>query len=122
MRLGRRNGHKIGCRWIQPRKGNHMRLNSAAMIGSMLVGLGVLAGGCAHNDEANCKDVKAGTVTTANKVCVIMLEDPVNPATEPVMWKGQRYGLCCEGCREKWAKLSDAEKTEHVAKAMAASK
>ncbi len=88
----------------------------------------LVAGGCngnkkmAHEDEAQCKMVKPGTVTTANKMCVVMFEDPVNPATEPVSYKGQKYGLCCEGCRGKWNAMTDAQKEANIAKAMAASK
>ena len=74
-----------------------------------------------HEDEAQCKMVKPGVVTTPNKMCVIMVEDPVNPATEPVVYKGVKYGLCCEGCRARWEKLSDSQKEANIAKAMAAS-
>lgn len=94
-----------------------------AMAAAML-----LAGGCngnkqvAHEDEAQCKMVKPGVVTTPNKMCVIMFEDPVNPATEPVTYKGVKYGLCCEGCRGRWEKMTDAQKEANIAKAMAASK
>ncbi len=104
-----------------------MTRNTWTVVGTVLVGA-ALIGGCNNNkqmareDESQCKMAKAGTVTTANKVCVVMFDDPVNPETEPVMWKGQKYGLCCEGCREKWEKLTDAQKGEHVAKAMAASR
>lgn len=85
------------------------------------------AGGCNNNksttmdDETKCKEVKPGTVTSANKVCVMVNEDPVNPSVEPAVWKGQKVGFCCNGCKPKWAKLSDAQKDAALAKAIAAS-
>jgi hypothetical protein len=72
--------------------------------------------------EAECRAVKPGTVTTANKVCVIENDDPVNPEVEPVTWKGQKFGLCCNGCRPKWEALTAAEKDQAVATALAKSK
>ena len=96
-----------------------MRLNSAGLVASLVIGCAFVAGGCYHNDESACRDVKPGTVTTANKMCIMMNMDPVNPATEPVEWKGQKYGLCCEGCRPKWAKLTDTQKDAAAAKVMA---
>ena len=99
-----------------------MRLISCSVLAALTIGCTLLAAGCHHNDEAACRDVKPGTVTTANKMCVVMFDDPVNPATEPVVYKGQKYGLCCEGCRGKWNAMTDAQKDAHIAKAMAASK
>jgi hypothetical protein len=99
-----------------------MRLNSSALLASLVFGMAVVAGGCSHNKEAACTDVKPGTVTTANKVCVMVNADPVNPSVTPVEWKGQKYGLCCNGCRPKWNALTDAQKDAAVAKALAASK
>ncbi len=100
-------------------------LASAAM--TMAIAGGCSQGKCAGcgdgrecGNEAQCKSFK-GTPTTINKMCVIMVEDPVNPATEPVVYKGQKYGLCCEGCRPKWEKLTDAQKEANIARAMAAS-
>jgi hypothetical protein len=98
------------------------------MMMAALVTGAMIFGGCngskqmAHEDEAQCKMVKPGSVTTANKMCVVMFDDPVNPATEPVVYKGQKYGLCCEGCRERWEKMTDAQKEANIARAMAASK
>ncbi len=96
-------------------------------LAAIVIAGAALIGGCnnnkqvAHEDEAQCKMAKAGTITTANKVCVVMFDDPVNPATEPVSYKGKSYGLCCEGCRGKWNAMTDAQKEAHIAKAMAAS-
>lgn len=85
-----------------------------------MVALGLL-GGCAtgEKDEAACRAVKPGVVTTANAFCVMVPEDPVDPSVAPVEWKGQKLGLCCEGCRGKWNKLTDAQKDSAVAKAIA---
>jgi hypothetical protein len=93
-------------------------------------GIAALAGGCAWGhaqgataqSEAACRAPKGGTITTANTVCVMVNEDPVDPSVAPVEWKGQTYGLCCNGCRGKWAALSPAEKDAAVARAIAASK
>lgn len=103
-----------------------MRKNLMTVLG-LACCAALLAGGCNHNkqmasgDESQCKSFK-GTPTTPNKVCVVMFDDPVNPATEAVEYKGQKYGLCCEGCRGKWNAMTDAQKEAHIAKAMAASK
>ncbi|HMN40694.1 MAG TPA: hypothetical protein PKE29_07585 [Phycisphaerales bacterium] len=95
---------------------------------SLVVGLAISAGqtGCAGtktaaNDESQCQVVKPG-VTTANKVCVIMNDDPVDPEVTPVVWKGQKYGLCCEGCRKKWNAKTDAQKDAAVAQALSMSR
>lgn len=104
-----------------------MMRNTWTMAGMLAVSVAMVSG-CnnnkqvAHEDEAQCKMVKPGTVTTANKMCVVMFDDPVNPATEPVVYKGQKYGLCCEGCRGRWNAMTDAQKESNIAKAMAASK
>jgi hypothetical protein len=39
-----------------------------------------------------------------------------------VEWKGQKFGLCCNGCRPKWNKLTDAQKDAAAAKVKALSK
>lgn len=84
-----------------------------------------LTAGCASRDHAacaDCQDPKPGTITTANSVCVIENEDPVNPAIEPAAWKGQKVGFCCKGCKPDWEKKTDAEKDASLARAVAKSK
>ena len=79
--------------------------------------------GCASShDEAMCKQVKPGVVTTVNSMCVIMNEDPVDPSVESATWKGQKVGFCCNGCKPKWEGMSASERDAAVAKAIAAPK
>jgi hypothetical protein len=103
-----------------------MRINRVSLLVSLVVGCALALGGCAGNNhresDAECKAVKPGTITTSNKVCVMVNDDPVNPSVEPVTWKGHKYGLCCNGCRGKWNALTDAQKDEAVARAVALSK
>ena len=75
----------------------------------------------AADNEAVCKDVKPGTVTTANAYCVIMNEDPVDPELVRE-YKGQRVGFCCKGCLPKWEALTDGQKDAALAKAIAKGK
>jgi len=72
-------------------------------------------------NEAVCKDVKPGTVTTANAYCVIMNEDPVDPELVRE-YKGQRVGFCCKGCLPKWEAMTDGQKGAALAKAIAKGK
>lgn len=72
----------------------------------------------ADEDTAQCKAFK-GETDTVNKWCVVVSDDPVNPKTEPVMWKGQKVGFCCNGCKPRWAKMSEAEKDAALAKVVA---
>jgi len=103
-----------------------MSWNRIALIASLTLGCSLVVGGCAgknhQESDAECKAVKPGTITTANKVCVVMNDDPVNPSVDPVEWKGQKYGLCCNGCRGKWNAMTAAQKDEAVARAVALSK
>ena len=84
--------------------------------------------GCSGNkqaaaeDPAQCKMVKEGTITTVNKMCAVENEDPVNPKIMPVVWKGQKVGFCCDGCKPRWAKMTDAEKDKALAVAIEKSK
>jgi len=105
-----------------------MRLTIRLSLAGLALSLTIFAAGCGHNcadcgkSAAECKAVKPGTITTANKVCVMMNDDPVDPAVTPVVWRGQSYGLCCNGCRSKWENLTDAQKDAAVKKAVALSK
>ncbi len=72
-------------------------------------------------NEAACKDVKPGTVTTVNAYCVIMNEDPVDPELVRE-YKGQRVGFCCKGCVPKWNAMTDAQKDAALATAIAKGK
>ncbi len=72
-------------------------------------------------DESMCKEVKPGTVTTVNHYCVIMNDDPVDPAVVREH-KGRRVGFCCNGCIGKWNAMSDAQRDEAVRVAVAKGK
>lgn len=106
-----------------------MNLRMRASVAAALCVAAGLSVGCktdqcaddAAEDKAACQAPKPGVITTANTMCVIVNEDPVNPAVEPVEWKGQKIGFCCKGCKPKWAAMTDAEKDAAVAKAMKAS-
>lgn len=100
-----------------------MRSSRAFTVAGSLASVLVLCG-CAStsHSEAECKEPKPGTITTVNAVCVIENEDPVNPAVEPVAWKGQQVGFCCKGCKPDWDAKTDAEKDALVAQAVAKSK
>ena len=101
-----------------------LRIPLLAAVACTLLALG----GCANNkqvaaeDEAQCKMVKPGTITTVNKMCAVENDDPVNPKITPVVWKGQKVGFCCDGCKPKWAKMTDAEKDAALAVAIEKSK
>jgi hypothetical protein len=84
----------------------------------------LVAGGCAtqRESESYCRSVKPGTVTSVNAYCAIMPEDPVDPATANVEWKGQQVGFCCAGCVPKWNKMTPEQKDAALAKAIAAGK
>lgn len=76
---------------------------------------------CGEGGEkaACCTMPKEGVVTTANKWCVVENDDPVNPKVASVDYKGQKIGFCCEGCTKKWAKMTDAQRDQMVAAAIA---
>jgi hypothetical protein len=63
-------------------------------------------------DEAN--DVnRVTTVSFANEKCPIMGGKP-DPELV-VQWEGKTIGFCCDGCPQKWEKLSDEEKAAKLA-------
>lgn len=86
----------------------------------VLVAAALLAG-CATN-ESQCRAVKPGEVKSVNTLCVMVNEDPVDPAVKTATFKGQEIGFCCQGCKPKWEKLSDDQKSAALAKALAAAK
>lgn len=42
--------------------------------------------------------------------------NPVDVSVPTYDWNGKTIGFCCDGCPEKFAKLSDAEKAAALAK------
>lgn len=81
-----------------------------------------LATGCASKESAESEDaskclaVKEGTVTTANTMCAVNPNDPVDPAVTSAEWQGKKIGFCCNGCVPKWNKMTPAQKDAAVAK------
>lgn len=91
----------------------------------LLVLVTVAAAGCASKqtaeNEAECKAVKPGVVTTVNHYCVIVQDDPVNPEVVRE-YKGQQVGFCCPGCIKKWDAMTDAQKDAAIKSAVAKGK
>jgi hypothetical protein len=71
------------------------------------VGAAVLVGlmaGCASDGDKS----KAVTVAATNAVCPYSGK-PVNASVEPVAYKDQKVGFCCNGCKGKFTAASDAD-------------
>jgi hypothetical protein len=86
---------------------------SLAAISSLL-----LLAGCQPESEPAAEptaapDAEATPVTFANSECPIMGGEPSPELT--AQYKGQTIGFCCDGCPQKWAKLSAEEKAEKFA-------
>lgn len=94
------------------------------VLAAVLTATCLFTGGCSNKapaeDESQCKAIKPGAVTSVNKMCVIMNEDPVDPAVANAEWKGQKVGFCCKGCIPRWNKMTDEQKDGALAKAIAA--
>ncbi len=88
--------------------------------GPVLVAAALLTG-CATN-ESQCRAVKPGVIKSVNTMCVMVNEDPVDPAVKTATFKGQEVGFCCAGCIPKWEKLTDDQKAAALTKALAAAK
>lgn len=80
--------------------------------------LGACKSGGDKEDMEACQQPKAGTITTENQYCVVMNDDPVDPALTRE-WNGHKVGFCCKGCLPKWDAMSDAEKQAALDKAVA---
>lgn len=103
-----------------------MKTASSRMLMTLTLGTlaltSLLATGCkssdsaATEDAAKCTAVKEGTVTTANTMCAVNPNDPVDPAVASAEWKGKKIGFCCNGCVPKWNKMTPAQKDAAVAK------
>ena len=89
---------------------------TAFVVGS----LGAFIVGCADSetDSASSSSGSVAAATPVNENCPIM-EGKVTPEGGTVQWNGKTIGFCCEGCDEKWAELSEEEKAEALAEAMA---
>lgn len=88
---------------------------------SLLALVGALSTGCAANSEETCKpgDPNAKPAAgMANAVCPIGGDDATG-STVTTSYKGKTIALCCEGCKPKFDKMSDAEKDAALAKVAA---
>lgn len=92
---------------------------------TIVAAMALAACNCGSNEkgenEAMCKEVNPGAVTSVNHYCVINSSDPVNPKLNKE-YKGQQVGFCCKGCYKKWDAMSDAEKDAALAAAVAKGK
>jgi hypothetical protein len=88
--------------------------------GLLLLGTAGLAAcsTCPHSGTAQCGAPKPGVITSVNQTCVMMPEDPVDPAIVRE-YKGQRVGFCCTGCIPRWDRLTEAQKDAKLARAVA---
>lgn len=77
--------------------------------------------GCNQSNESTTEtppvdtNTAAQSVSFANTKCPIMGGTPKAELTTE--FDGKTIGFCCAGCPEKWAALSDDEKTAKLAKA-----
>ncbi|MCA9173711.1 MAG: hypothetical protein KDB14_04420 [Planctomycetales bacterium] len=77
--------------------------------------------GCTSPSDSPTAETAAPTesidlTAIANAKCPIMGGKPNGKLA--ANYEGKTIGFCCEGCPEKWAALSDAEKSEKLAAAM----
>ena len=79
--------------------------------------------GCGSNTEVTAPVIsetltpEATPVSFANDKCPIMGGKPNAELT--VDWDGKTIGFCCEGCPEKWEKLSEQDKAAKLTAATA---
>jgi hypothetical protein len=66
--------------------------------------------------DDNIQPVAATAI--ANEYCPIMGGE-VSEDAPTVEWNGKTVGFCCAGCDEKWEALSEEEKAEKFAAAVA---
>lgn len=95
------------------------------VVSGLVLSASLVLGGCAtayKEDPEQCKAVKPGEIRSVNAMCVVMNEDPVDPAIEPIEFNGQKVGFCCPGCIRKWKGMNDAQKQTALDKAVAVSK
>ena len=79
--------------------------------------------GCASTERsgAQCQERMPGTIVSVNEYCPVQIADTVDPSIV-VDWKGQKVGLCCNGCKPAWAAMSEQEKDKALAIAVAKGK
>jgi hypothetical protein len=92
---------------------------------SLFVGLAcVFVGicGCSSDKSADAGEAPAGTpatTTAAENTKCPFSGNPVNAGAKTVAFQGHSVGFCCNGCSEKFAKMTDAEKASTWSKVAA---
>lgn len=83
----------------------------------------VVLAGCASTERsgAQCQERMPGTIISVNEFCPVQIADTVDPSIV-VDWKGQKVGLCCDGCRPAWKAMSPEDKDKALAIAVAKGK
>src|SRR6056297_414456 len=95
-----------------------MRFALTSFASLMTIGFLIVLVGCQPQEEAPVEptatpETEATSVSFANTECPIMGGEPSPELTAE--YKGQTIGFCCDGCPQKWAKLSAEEKAEKFA-------
>ena len=83
-------------------------------IGGLLFAALLLAAFLPTSVLADSNSKAPGKVDFANEKCPMLEGKPLERLTAD--YKGMTIGFCCEGCPEKWAALSDAEKAARFEK------
>lgn len=112
-----------------------MKWSSARSVSAVCTGVAViiLAGltGCQSttSDTEACKVAVPGAAPEAgmlNASCVMMPDEDARGSGVAVAytgkvesWKGKKVAFCCDGCVNKWEKLTDAQRDEALVKVAA---
>ena len=78
--------------------------------------LGACASDSGSKAQATHDATKTASVKTVNTTCPIGHE-AVDPSVATSSFKGQDVGFCCAGCKGKFDKLSDADKSAKLSSA-----
>ena len=90
-----------------------MKRKNTLKIGGLLAALAIAAI-LPTSVLADSHSKASGRVEFANEKCPMLEGKPLERLTTE--YKGMTIGFCCEGCPEKWAALSDAEKAARFEK------
>jgi hypothetical protein len=99
-------------------------------VGLAVIGIALGTGGCKNGQDGEPPEAQqpsGGAAEAAdggvvNAVCPIMgtqLDPDKVPGSLTRQWRGKTVGFCCAGCPAAWDKLSDEEKQQKLAAAMA---
>ena len=90
-----------------------MKRMKTLKIGGLLVAL-VIAAILPASSLADSPSKASSKVEFANDKCPMLGGEPMQQLT--AVYKGMTIGFCCDGCPQKWAALSDAEKATRFEK------